>query len=105
MVLDYASRSAASAEPLAGPIKRSDDQGSDDMYSLNHYRLHIETLIDMSDSCPIDYVANADGAQFTVGDPDESFEFMVSPGAMDNLIKTMTEAREKVRRAQEQGAA
>ncbi|HWE90008.1 MAG TPA: hypothetical protein VG317_11155 [Pseudonocardiaceae bacterium] len=70
------------------------------MYSLNHYRMHIETLIEMNDNCPVTYVANASGAQFTVGDQDENFEFMISPAAMDNLIRTMTEAREVVHLAE-----
>ena len=74
------------------------------MYSLNHYRMHIETLIEMNDNCPVSYVANAHGAQFTVGDQEENFEFTVSPAAMDNLIRTMTEAREVVRRAEKENS-
>jgi hypothetical protein len=32
--------------------------------------------------------------EFTIGDPDESFEFTASVGALDNLIAAATEARE-----------
>lgn len=74
------------------------------MYSLNHYRLHIETMINMYDSCPIRYVANADGVEFTVGDTDESFEFTTSPGALDKLIATAIAARQIVRAAAENRA-
>ncbi|HEX5402335.1 MAG TPA: hypothetical protein VFX16_08545 [Pseudonocardiaceae bacterium] len=64
------------------------------MLSLNHHRLHIETMIMMSDHCPIRYIADAHQVEFTIGDPDESFEFTASIGALDNLIAAATEARE-----------
>jgi hypothetical protein len=47
------------------------------------------------------YTASADRVDFTIGDPDENFELSTSPGALDNLIATATEAREVVRVAQE----
>jgi len=71
------------------------------MYSLNHYRLHIETMIEMAEGCPISYIASADRVDFTIGDPDENFELTTTPAALDNLIATATEAREVVRLAKE----
>ncbi|HEY1573209.1 MAG TPA: hypothetical protein VGG05_17845 [Pseudonocardiaceae bacterium] len=67
------------------------------MLSLNHHRLHIETMIMMADTCPIRYVANANEVEFTIGDPDESFELSATVGALDNLIAVATEAREAAR--------
>jgi len=58
------------------------------MHSLNHYRLHIETMIEMNDGCPISYTASAEGVDFTIGDQDENFAISTSPTALDNLIAT-----------------
>jgi hypothetical protein len=67
--------------------------------SLNHDRLHIETLIMMNDDCPIRYIAAADHVEFTIGDRGESFEFATSIDALDKLIAMATEAREVARQA------
>lgn len=68
------------------------------MLSLNHHRLHIETMIMMDEACPIQYVASPNEVEFTIGDPDESFELSTTIGALDKLIAVATEAREAARR-------
>jgi hypothetical protein len=67
--------------------------------SMNHDRLHIETMIMMNGNCPIRYIAAADHVEFTIGDAVESFEFATSVDALDKLIATATEAREVARQA------
>jgi hypothetical protein len=71
--------------------------------SMNHDRLHIETMIIMNGNCPIRYMAAADHVEFTIGDSDESFEFATSIDALDKLIATATEAREAARLAAADG--
>lgn len=71
--------------------------------SLNHYRMHIETMIMMYDKCPIQYVASANEVEFTIGDPDESFELSTLP-ASDNLIAVAVQAREAARAAERRAA-
>jgi len=69
------------------------------MRSLNYHKVHVETWIDMQDDCPIEYVANEEGAEFTIGDPDESFKLIANASALDNLIEQAVAARERVHEA------